>query len=176
MITFLMLILLSLLGMALKENYGACNFTVAGLLVLVILVLLIGNKSIAWHHKEYTYEKMVVAIWVPFGAVVCYILSVYAELGSVLAAGIVGTLASFIPELNKQSAYLKKMPPALYCGAFVGMSSVVVMPSIWLVLIAGCMTGVIYILAKSLFLGMGGKLGTMAFGGVIIVAFINWLV
>ena len=67
------------------------------------------------------------------------------------------------------------MPPAIYCGVFVGMSSAVIVPSVGFILAAGILAGVIYILSKNIFLGMGGKLGTMAFGGVLLVSLINWL-
>ena len=176
MVAFLVLIQLVLLFITLKENVEADNLAAVGLIALIMVTILCGGRYIDWHHKEYTYEKIAVAVWIPVGAVMCYALNSYVGLGSVLSAGIVGTVASCLPEINRKSAYLKKMPPAIYCGAFIGMSSMAVAPSIGFVLAASALSGVIYILSKNLFLGMGGKLGTMAFGGVILVSLINWLV
>jgi hypothetical protein len=42
------------------------------------------------------YEKFTVAR-VPVGAVMCYLLNLYFDFGSVISAGIIGTLASFYP-------------------------------------------------------------------------------
>lgn len=84
-------------------------------------------------------------------------------------------MASFIPEINKDSSYLAKLPVAIYCGVFVGMSSSEIVPSIGFVTAAGLVAGVFLLLSKNLFLGVGGKLGTVAFGGVIIVSLIYGL-
>ncbi|WP_155807126.1 hypothetical protein [Gillisia marina] len=40
------------------------------------------------------------------------------------------------------------------------------------IFLAGIATGIIYILSKNIFIGVGGKLGTMAFGGVVIAFFL----
>ena len=77
-------------------------------------------------------------------------------------------------EIKKQSFYLKKLPPALYCGAFIGMSSSAVTPSIYFVIAAGMVAGLFYMFSKNLFLGVGGKLGTIAFVGVVTVSLIYW--
>lgn len=176
MVIFLVLIQILLLFMTLKENVEADDTAAVCLIVLVMLSILFGSRYLDLHHKEYAYEKIAVAIWVPVGAVICYALIIYSGFDSVLSAGIIGTASSFLPELNKQSAYLKKIPPAIYCGVFVGMSSAAIAPSVGFILAAGILAGVIYILSKNIFLGMGGKLGTMAFGGVLLVSLINWLV
>jgi hypothetical protein len=46
------------------------------------------------------------------------------------------------------------------------MSSVII-PSIVLVIAAGILAGLFFYVIKNLFVGMGGKLGTIAFGGVV---------
>lgn len=162
--------------MIVKEQYKADNFTALLLLLFITLTLLFGYKYLNLHHEEYSYEKTSVAIWVPIGAIVCYLLNIYTDLGSVLSAGIIGTLASFLPSINnKQSDYLRKVPDAIYCGVFVGMSSIEITPSIRLIIAAGILSGIFFILSKNLFVGIGGKLGSIAFGGVVLINLINGL-
>ena len=71
--------------------------------------------------------------------------------------------------------YLKQIPVSIYCGAFVGMSSVDTSPSILFVFAAGCVAGLLLMVTKNLYLGVGGKLGTIAFGGVILSSLMYWL-
>ena len=57
------------------------------------------------------------------------------------------------------------LPASLYCGAFVGMTSSHVLPGTSWVLLAGTIAGIIYSLARHFWVGIGGKLGTIAFAG-----------
>lgn len=149
-------------------------FLYMGIAFVTVLVLLAYAK-LPLHHPEHLFEDIQVAIWVPVGAVSTYILNIHLELGPVLAASIIGVLASFIPEFYKKSVYLKQLPVALYCGAFVGMCGSNVAHSFWFVLIAGLVTAVFLVVSKSLFNGIGGKLGTLAFGGVALTSFLYFL-
>lgn len=163
------------LMMTLKENYESNNFLIVTSVLLIALTIFFGYRYLDLHHEEHSYEKVSVVIWVPIGALICYSLNVYGDLGSVLAAGITGTTASFIPAINKKSDYLEKLPAAIYCGAFVGMSSVEISPSVGFIVTAGVLTGVFFMLSKNLFLGIGGKLGSIAFLGVVVIYLLNWL-
>ena len=171
----LLLIQIIFLSMIIKEQYAANNVLISTAIIVVILSTFFGYRYLDLHHHKYNYERLSVVIWVPIGAFLCYIINIYLGLGSVLAAGIIGVLASFVPKINSQSNYLKKLPTVIYCGAFVGMSSAQITPSISFVIAAGSITGLLYMLSKNLFLGIGGKLGALAFAGVIIVSLIHWL-
>ncbi|RLM97530.1 hypothetical protein [Haloarcula sp. Atlit-7R] len=88
-------------------------------------------------------------------------LAVEAGLGPVVASALVGLLAGlFVPTYGAP----------VYCGSFVGM----VAPSVFVgrlaVAAAGLMAGVIFVAAKRVFDGFGGKLGTTAFVGCGTVA------
>ena len=157
---------ITFLSMIVNANYET-NAALIIVALVIIATIILGYKYLDLHHEDYAYEKIAVVIWVPIGAVLCYLLNVNAGLGSILSMGIVGTLASFAPSLNKKSNYLKEIPVSIYCGAFVGMSSVATSPSIGFVLAAGTLAGLFFMISKNLFLGVGGKLGTMAFAGVI---------
>ncbi|GAA4202941.1 hypothetical protein GCM10022289_18470 [Pedobacter jeongneungensis] len=56
------------------------------------------------------------------------------------------------------------------------MSSTAVAPNIVFVLTASFFTAILIIVSKSLFSGVGGKLGTLAFAGVVITSFIYYLI
>lgn len=160
--------------MIFRENKQG-NFISIAVIVLLAMILIAHVKA-PLHHDDHLYEHVLVAIWIPIGAVTSYYLNNYIRLGPVLAAAIVGTLASFIPELNSRSAYLKHLPPAIYCGAFIGMSSFKVANSLLFVLAASFFAGVGLVLSKGLFLGMGGKLGLIAFAGVVIASIFLFIV
>lgn len=175
MATTVLFIQIAYLALIVKEKYKSDNFTAILSVVFISLLILFGHRYLDLHHEEFAYEKFSVVIWVPIGAVLCYQLKIYTDLNSVLSAGIIGTIASFIPDLNEESNYLKDLPPAIYCGVFVGMSSAEITPSIGVVLFAGIVAGVFFLLSKNLFIGIGGKLGTIAFVGVAVVSVVNWL-
>lgn len=50
----------------------------------------------------------------------------------------------------------------IYAGAFVGITSPLVLHSFWWVLVAGLLTGLIWSLSRDAWVGIGGKMGTMA--------------
>ena len=171
-----MLIQVFLLTTILKSKYESDNFVAIASICLVVSAIFLGYRYLNLHHEDYDYEKLSVVIWVPIGAVICYFLNVLGNLGSVLSAGITGSIASLIPLLNKKSLYLNTLPAAIYCGAFVGMSSIEIIPTINFVIAAGLLAGIFLMFSKNLFLGIGGKLGTIAFGGVVIVSLLYSLI
>ncbi|MFT4205319.1 MAG: hypothetical protein QM610_15550 [Chitinophagaceae bacterium] len=163
------------LGMIVKEKYQEHTWVSALVIFLVAVFLWVAYMKAPLHHHEHDVEDSLVAVWVPVGAVGCYCVSTQLQLGNVIGAGLTGTLGSFLPNMKKDSAYLSKLPPAIYCGAFVGMSSTSIAPSLGFILAAGTLAGVLLLYSKSLFLGVGGKLGTLAFASVVIVSFILYL-
>lgn len=175
MISTVLFVQVIFLLMIIKEQYEANNIVTIISLVFVTSTLIFGYKYLDLHHEEYVYENMSVVIWVPIGAVVCYLLNTSTDLGSVLSVGITGAVASFAPSIDKKSAYLSKLPAAIYCGAFIGMSSVKIAPSISFVIAAGILAGLFFMLAKNLFVGIGGKFGSIAFGSMVIISLIYWL-
>lgn len=107
-------------------------------------------------------------IFVIAGALLTSYLHLFTPLNSVLAAALIGTIASFLPNLNKKSKILQNIPNAMYCGCFVGMSQKHVAIDYSFIIIAGMIAGIFYMFSKNLFHGVGGKLGTLAFGSVVI--------
>ena len=172
-LTAVLTIQIVFLFLILKSNYDTSNYFIIIAILFISATVLFGHNYLDLHHSKYDYEKLSVVIWVPIGAIACHLLNVKYELGSVLSAGIIGTLGSFTPKLNKQSDYYKELPTAIYCGVFVGMSNNTITPTFGFVIAAGIIAGLFFLLSKNLFIGIGGKLGTMAFLGVFIVYLLN---
>ncbi|MUP47469.1 hypothetical protein E0K83_17135 [Gramella sp. BOM4] len=100
------------------------------------------------------------------GALTTFWLNIEHDLGAVLSAGLTGLFGSFIPFINRKSDILREIPVALHCGAFAGMTSPLVANDYSFILLAGLFSGLILVMTKTSFQGFGGKLGTIAFGGV----------
>ncbi len=146
-------------------------------LFIISAVLLIIGFFVEWTksvHKRWTIERDVGVIFaVILGAVVTYYISVYLGIGGygvfgpVIGASLVGLVYAYIADILK--GVWGQMPAPVYCGAFIGMVSSSVLPSIWMVALAGFFSGLIFVITHEVYTGTGGKLGTIAFGGVTIV-------
>ncbi len=96
------------------------------------------------------------------GALIAFFLKVTLALGAVVSAGLTGLMAALIfPGLS--------VP--IYCGAFVGMTSAALFTEYGDLCLAAAIAGGIYLLTQRIFLGYGGKLGTIAFAGTFITGF-----
>jgi hypothetical protein len=98
------------------------------------------------------------------GSLVTYLLNHDVQLGPVGAAATVGTVAGMIPARYLPSGNDFRL--AVYCGAFVGMSSQQVINGYLPAILAGLLCGCVYLMATGTLVGYGGKLGTIAFAGV----------
>lgn len=106
------------------------------------------------------------------GAISTYVLHTSFAWSPVLAAATIGLIVSFVPSFNKDSDLLKSAPSAVYCGTFVGMTNLTSSPDYFFIVIASIFTGLLLMGSKNAFYGYGGKLGSLAFGGVAITFFI----
>ena len=173
-IIFLLIVQVIFLFEIFKENLESW-WTVASIFILCPLIL-ITYLTDGLHHEDHEYEHILVALWIPVGALASFYLNHFLKLGPVISAAAVGSIASFIPNLNKRSPYMQQLPAAIYCGAFIGMTSIGVAPNISFILTASFFTAILLILSKNLFAGVGGKLGTLAFAGVVITSFLYFLI
>ncbi len=89
------------------------------------------------------------------GTIITYYLSVDFGLGAVVASALVGVAAA---------AVVKAYAAPVFCGSFVGMAAAEVL-SFGTVALAGVFAGVVFVIAKDVLNGYGGKLGTIAFAG-----------
>lgn len=161
--------------MIVKENPGDHTALIffTSIVILVLYAFLKLKKVL--HQEQTEFESFKLAIWVPVGALTTYFLNHGSGLGPVLAAAIVGALASFIPDIKRRSVYLQGLPTAIYCGAFIGMSGLHVANGYAFVLTAAFFTGIFLMVSKSVLHGVGGKLGTLAFAGVAVTYLLVFL-
>jgi hypothetical protein len=96
-------------------------------------------------------------IFVVIGVLIPYYMSAYLNIHVVIGSAFVGLLFHFI---------YKKYEVEVYCGSFAGMISFLLIGPFEILLVA-LITGIIYVLAKPVWKGFGGKLGTIAFVGTI---------
>ncbi|MDN3593517.1 hypothetical protein [Zunongwangia endophytica] len=134
----------------------------------------------AYYHKsiqeeEHFLEDLQDIVYVSLGGLITYFISTDLEFGAVIAAGFTGTVASYLPSISKSSEWLKRTPVPLYCGAFVGMTAPSVSSGYSFIIFSCFLTGVLFISAKNVFNGFGGKLGTIAFGGVALSSLLIYL-
>jgi len=85
----------------------------------------------------------------------------------VLAASLIGSLGGWL-ELRLSHHHFQGMAPACYCGAFVGMTSESVLIDPVLIVLAGGLAGGFWSLLRQSWIGIGGKMGTMAFLAVVL--------
>lgn len=113
-------------------------------------------------------QGIVILLMVFLGSIITYYINYEFQTGTVIAAALVGTISSFIPFVMKgrNSEFINEIPKALYCGAFVGMTNSAVSGGYLFIIIAGLFAGILYIASTNSYIGIGGKLGTIAFGGV----------
>lgn len=101
------------------------------------------------------------------GALLVMALSRGALVSVVLAAALVGCAGALLERLSRGSALWREAAAPLYCGAFAGMTSELVLHHPAWVVLAGAVAGFLLTLLGNSWLGIGGKLGTTAFFGVI---------
>jgi hypothetical protein len=152
---------------------------VISFLVVISLLITLAYFKAPRDEEEHFLEDVFIILYVNLGAIAAYALNLHVGLGPVIAAGLTGTIASYIPLIlkkNKNIFLLKEIPAAVYCGSFVGMTAPNVAPGLSFIIFAGFIAGVLLIISKNIFNGFGGKLGTVAFGGVALTSYLLYLI
>ena len=147
--------------------YDTKNYLVLGFSSAVLLFILISYYKATHDTVPHNYKDLYLVLAVLLGSLTTYAIHANTTVSAVLASSGIGLLASYIPNINKKSHFLNTLPSPIYCGSFVGMSAIFVANSWLFVIYAGCIAGIFYMFAKNMLNGFGGKLGSIAFGGVI---------
>lgn len=105
--------------------------------------------------KEYPKSMLAVLI----GSITTFYL-VKMGISAVLASSLVGIVGSL---------FIKRFEIEIFTGSFVGMSSVIFF-SDGGILVASLIASIAYLMGKNVFVGIGGKLGSSAFIGTLLVA------
>ena len=145
------------------------------LLAITLLISIFYFRNLKFKTSVFKKIDLLIIVFTALGAVVTYWLNISTEIGVVLAAGITGLISSFLPLINRRSEILRELPVAIYCGAFAGMTSPLVANGYNFILATGILSGIILVSTKSTLHGYGGKLGTIAFGGVALISLILFL-
>ncbi|MDI9414174.1 MAG: hypothetical protein QM401_11495 [Bacillota bacterium] len=95
------------------------------------------------------------------GAMLTFVLSTQLNLGAVIASAIVGLVGARVFKDNDQVV--------MYLGAFVGMSSALRFPTLLPLIVAGLLGGLFFELLDDSWVGVGGRLGTLAAAAVVVV-------
>ncbi|MEB3167017.1 MAG: hypothetical protein VKO65_10160 [Cyanobacteriota bacterium] len=101
------------------------------------------------------------------GALAVLALSRGATASVVLAASLVGCAGALLERRSRGQGPLRDAAAPLYCGAFAGMTSELVLHHPAWVLLAGALAGLLLALLGNSWRGIGGKLGSTAFLGVV---------
>ncbi|MCU4973572.1 hypothetical protein OB955_12570 [Halobacteria archaeon AArc-m2/3/4] len=161
----LLLTPVALLGSALLAPRDA-SAGIVGLEVGIGIALAGGLAAVAERERalgrlhvdaaEFDRADVVDVLAVVAGALFAYVLSVHAGLGPVLGSAFVGLVAGLGAD---------DLDGPVYCGSFVGMTSPTLFPSAAYLVGAGLVAGLAYVATRGTFVGMGGKLGTIALFG-----------
>lgn len=113
-----------------------------------------------------THEILMIILVALIATPLTYYFNAIRGNGPVLASGVVGLLGGLIlpivfPEIGGTLAVVA------ICASFAGMSSKARCPGIWVLFITGLFIGVIFVYSTPVFGGVGGKLGTIAFGSIM---------
>jgi hypothetical protein len=111
---------------------------------------------------ERSYYSVVTAVII--GALVTFFMSNELGLGPVVASSVVGLTGAMAS---------KKYQIPIYCGSFVGMSSILMYGDYQSLLFSAIISGIFFLIAGSVFSGFGGKLGVIAFGGTMMYSIIT---
>jgi hypothetical protein len=153
-----------LLGFTAYEAWNA--HPVAGIIVAVVLVgalteILRESRRVPCRQLSEALQKegVFTGLAVLGGALLTYVLACSVGLSAVNASALVGLLAALV---------MPTYAVPIYCGSFVGMSSIQLLHSHGEMAIAGAVAGLLYMLTDGAFPGIGGKLGTIAFTGAVL--------
>jgi len=152
--------------------------SILSILILAVISLSLGffySRKFNSDRSRFKKLDILLILFTVIGAITTYWLNIEYNIGAVLAAGITGLFSSFLPLLNRRSDILRELPVAVYCGTFVGMTAPFIANGYFFITMAGLFSGLLLIFSKDTLHGYGGKLGSVAFGGVALMSLILFL-
>jgi hypothetical protein len=136
-------------------------FIISGLIKGIVIE---GKHLWGSDHRDHLFTSASVKAFaaVMAGAIIAFALKVNLGLGPVVGAGLTALIASLV---------VPSLGVPIYCGAFVGMTSARLFIEYTDLCLAAAIAGAIYLLTQRSYLGLGGKLGTVAFTGTFVTGF-----
>jgi hypothetical protein len=103
--------------------------------------------------------KIFLAIF--FGCASSWWLQQRFHLSAILCSAVLGLIASLLPKkFNTKSLHYSSL---IYLGSFIAMSSPTILPGVLHLLLASAIATAITIWSSSVCIGLGGRLGSIAF-------------
>lgn len=103
------------------------------------------------------------------GATLTFMIDERKRIGAVASSSIMGLIGSvFLPLLYGSEGDIYSV--AVFCGSFIGMTSLERIKKRRFMIVAGVFGSIIFVYTNSLYAGLGGKLGAIAFGSTIAMA------
>jgi len=133
---------------------------------LLGLVVLVGFLRHAGHGPAGKLQWSAVAL-AALAALGVLALSRGASASVVLATALVGAAGGMLEVAGRSSHRCQRVAAPVYCGAFAGMTSELVLGHPAWVFLAGGLAGLVLSVLSESWSGIGGKLGTTAFLGVL---------
>ncbi len=96
-------------------------------------------------------------------ALAAYIISIRLKAGPVMGSALVGLFAGLLLPLLPIGSEGPLLAVVAFCASFAGMANRTRIPNEGYMLLAGLITGIVFIFASPSLGGAGGKLGTIAF-------------
>ncbi len=145
--------------------FERANRLEVGLFALIFLLILASYfQTYSNRRFQVEFDRWRVAIWVFFGSFAAFGLGTLGW-DTVIATATVGLLGGVLELLFRSRPYFRQVPAAIYCGAFISMTNFT--NDAGFILIASAFTCLLFFVSKSVLHGIGGRLGTMAFIGVV---------
>lgn len=162
---FAILLLSALIANTLKKSiflFIIFLLFLSGVLLSIIFVF-IKNKNTHEQYKLICRDTIIDFLAVFLSANFTYFFVYYFKISSLIVSPAVGFVGALI---------FRRHQLPIFCGSFTGMTSPALL-EVFPMVLAALLTSFIYILSKNVFNGFGGKLGTIAFAGCIITAFLT---
>lgn len=110
------------------------------------------NKETEKKKRIFTKDNIKILVGSALAAAITWHMNHKMGYGAVIANGFVGVVATIL--------FSPGLAGVLYTTSFIGMSAQTVMPSITIAGLTGLVAGIIIILSKDIYAGLGGKGGT----------------
>lgn len=161
-----------LLGVFLRTGAEPMNIFLLSLLCIGMVLTLRFQLSLKHDNHVFFFEIVRAIFFVVIGAVLTYYLIQFLHLSVVISSSIVGLGASFVPSVNRKWAFASQLPPLMYCGSFVGMTSPIIANGLGFIICSGAIAGIFFVISRNMFHGIGGKLGAVALWAVFVTYFL----
>lgn len=133
-------------------------------LIIFILILISHLQTFSNRRMRVEFDRWRIAIWVFFGSFATFGLRTLG-VDTVIATALVGLFGGLLEYAFRTNPTFRQIPAAIYCGAFIAMTNLTNDPGF--ILLSSVFTCLLFFVSKSILHGVGGRLGTMAFIGVV---------